>query len=230
MKEASTAEFHKKASRKDGLTSDCKMCRSQKGREYYSENRERILERNKQWYEAHPQHVSAKSKRYRAKYPDKARMAEKRRYAKHPENKIAAAKRWMLSHPETAKTIKRRHDAKRRSAPKGKLSMCMSSGINDSLNRGSKGKRHWEILVAYTADQLKRHLEKQFKPGMTWENHGTYWHIDHKIPIAAFNFETPEDLDFKKCWALKNLQPLEAIKNKSKRDKIEKPFQPALLM
>ncbi len=63
---------------------------------------------------------------------------------------------------------------------------------------------------------------------MSWENYGTVWEIDHKIPIAAFNFERPEDIDFKKCWELKNLRPLEIYKNRSKQARIDKPFQPSL--
>lgn len=54
------------------------------------------------------------------------------------------------------------------------------------------------------------------------------WHIDHKIPKSAFNFETPEDIDFKRCWALKNLQPLWAAENIKKHDRVDKPFQPSL--
>jgi hypothetical protein len=66
---------------------------------------------------------------------------------------------------------------------------------------------------------------------MSWENYGKYtWHIDHITPVAAFNYDNPECLDFKKCWALSNLQPLEAKKNHSKKDKIVSPFQPSLLL
>lgn len=52
-------------------------------------------------------------------------------------------------------------------------------------------------------------------------------HIDHIIPITAFNFDTPDDIDFRKCWALKNLQLLPEKENREKRDKIEGPFQPS---
>jgi hypothetical protein len=50
----------------------------------------------------------------------------------------------------------------------------------------------------------------------------------NKIPIAVFNYEKPEDIDFRLCWSLKNLQPLEKIENIKKKDKLEKPFQPSL--
>jgi len=62
---------------------------------------------------------------------------------------------------------------------------------------------------------------------MSWENYGK-WHIDHIIPISKFNFITSEHLDFKRCWALKNLQPLEAKQNMSKGKKLNNSFQPSL--
>ena len=63
---------------------------------------------------------------------------------------------------------------------------------------------------------------------MTWDNYGKVWHIDHKIPLAVFNYTRPEDIDFKLCWSLKNIAPLGAIENMKKGAKIEKPFQPSL--
>lgn len=47
--------------------------------------------------------------------------------------------------------------------------------------------------------------------------------------IAVHNFETTEDDDFKRCWALSNLQLLPAFDNLSKGSKIDKPFQPSLI-
>lgn len=95
--------------------------------------------------------------------------------------------------------------------------------------RKNKGGRKWSDLVGYSISDLHRHLEKQFKDGMTWERFlSGEIHIDHKIPRAAFNYSCAEDLDFKKCWSLKNLQPLWAQDNLSKGDKLNKPFQPSL--
>src|SRR6266498_277848 len=37
------------------------------------------------------------------------------------------------------------------------------------------------VLVGCSIEQLKRHLEDQFRLGMTWENYGTYWHIDENM-------------------------------------------------
>jgi len=94
---------------------------------------------------------------------------------------------------------------------------------------GNKNGRHWETLVGYTLKKLKRHLEEQFTEGMTWDNYGIRgWHIDHIIPRTAFNFSKSEHIDFKRCWALKNLRPMWFIDNIRKSNKIDKPFQPCL--
>ena len=74
----------------------------------------------------------------------------------------------------------------------------------------------------YTADfspiEFQYHFEKLFVDGMSWDNYGE-WHIDHIRPVASFNFDSTDHPDFKKCWALNNLQPLWAKDNMKKRNK-----------
>jgi len=48
-------------------------------------------------------------------------------------------------------------------------------------------------------EQMLVHLEKQFKPGMTWDNQGKEWEIDHIIPFAAFDLSIAEN-QFIVCW------------------------------
>ena len=81
--------------------------------------------------------------------------------------------------------------------------------------RREKGNRHWEDLVGYTLEKLKHHLESLFIDNMSWNNYGK-WHVDHIIPQTLFKFKTPEDNEFKQCWALANLQPLWAEENRKK--------------
>ena len=102
----------------------------------------------------------------------------------------------------------------------------VSSAIRLSL-KGMKCGRSWESLVGYTLVDLKSHLESLFVASMNWDNYGE-WHIDHIIPQSRFNFNDAEDIDFKLCWSLDNLQPLWAKDNIYKSDNIDKPFQPSL--
>lgn len=69
-------------------------------------------------------------------------------------------------------------------------------------------------FLPYTINDLKHHLEGQFDKNMTWENYGAYWHIDHIIPHSTFKYNSMEDDEFRKCWSLNNLRPLEANQNR----------------
>lgn len=83
---------------------------------------------------------------------------------------------------------------------------------------GSKSKRAQE-LIGCTIVELRLHLEKQFRPGMTWDNHNYHgWHIDHIKPLASFDLSDPEQQ--KQAFHYSNLQPLWAKENISKRDKV----------
>ena len=106
---------------------------------------------------------------------------------------------------------------KRRQEPKFRLDSNISSAIRKAL-KGRKNNKRWETLVGYTVQDLITHLESLFDNKMNWENQGSYWHIDHIKPQSLFHYETAEDSEFKLCWALSNLQPLEAIENIKKHN------------
>ena len=169
----------------------------------------------------------ATNRKWAEKNKDKVREKTKRWIKANRERVYENQKRWAENNPAKAKAKTDRANAKKRATPKGRLSLNFSRHIRYSLHGGKKG-IHWEYLVGYTVEQLKKHLEKQFVEDMSWENYGK-WHIDHKIPVSAFNYEKPEDEDFKRCWDLKNLQPLWAADNHKKKAKINKPMQPSLI-
>lgn len=74
-------------------------------------------------------------------------------------------------------------------------------------------------LIGCSIDELKKYLEKQFKPGMTWKNYGIYgWHIDHIIPCCIFNLVEEEQQRI--CFHYTNLQPLWAKDNLTKGAKV----------
>lgn len=105
--------------------------------------------------------------------------------------------------------------------PQFRVRENMSRRMNYSLHARNltKNKISWIELVGYDLQELKAHLEKQFTKEMSWENYGSYWHIDHIKPDSRFIYESVEDIEFKKCWALSNLQPLKAEDNLKKSNK-----------
>lgn len=67
--------------------------------------------------------------------------------------------------------------------------------------------------------EFLRHLESQFQPGMTWDNNGRGgWHVDHIIPIAAFDLTDPDQQAM--CFHYSNQMPLWEQDNLSKGDRI----------
>ena len=159
--------------------------------------------------------------------PERRRIIVGRWSKANPEKRYKLFLRWAKKYPLKRRLQEQRANKKTRSTPQGKLNNCMCRNIGKALKGNEKGRR-WESLVDFKLDQLKKHLEKHFLSGMTWDNYGK-WHIDHVIPTSVFNFEKPEDDDFKRCWSLQNLQPLWALDNIKKGNKLEKPFQPKLI-
>lgn len=81
-------------------------------------------------------------------------------------------------------------------------------------SKGIKRNSRTEEFIGCSFQEVKKHLEKQFIEGMSWENHGK-WHIDHIKPLSLAKNEE----DMKKLCHYKNLQPLWAIDNIRKSNK-----------
>lgn len=98
------------------------------------------------------------------------------------------------------------------SDPIEKLTRAIRTFICQSIIRGGykKNSRTHEILGCDFVF-FKSHIEKQFKPGMSWTNRSE-WHIDHITPMASARSES-------EAVALNhytNLRPLWANENLSK--------------
>lgn len=82
-------------------------------------------------------------------------------------------------------------------------------------NRGMKRRSKIAATIGCTWEEFKAHIEKQFKPGMTWENR-CLWELDHIIPISSANTEE----EIRKLSHFLNIQPLWKEENREKRDKM----------
>lgn len=74
-------------------------------------------------------------------------------------------------------------------------------------------------LCGCSPEQLRQIIENKFRNGMTWDNYGTVWEIDHIRPIASFNLFVKEDQ--RQCFHYTNLQPLLAWENRRKSDSVQ---------
>ena len=81
--------------------------------------------------------------------------------------------------------------------------------------KGYKKTSQTQEMLGVDWKVCKAHIERQFTKGMNWNNHGE-WQIDHIIPLASAKNEK----ELRKLCHYRNLQPLWAVDNMSKSDKI----------
>jgi hypothetical protein len=107
----------------------------------------------------------------------------------------------------------------------------MRTALHQTLKRKgreSKAGRTFDLL-GYSVEALEKHLRKTIPTGFTWADFMSgALHIDHRIPLDAFNYTKPSDLDFKRAWALSNLRLMPALDNIKKNAMLDEPFQPSL--
>lgn len=132
----------------------------------------------------------------------------------NPEKHRERTARWRAANPERSAEITRLNQAVRRSTPWGKITNRLQPIINASLRGGYTGARSkYCAVLGYTWADLRAHLEAQFTDGMSWENWGDLWEIDHIRPLSTFRYDSLDHPDFKECWALANLRPLLRVEN-----------------
>ena len=100
--------------------------------------------------------------------------------------------------------------------------------IRSALNGAGKSASTAALIGCSFAD-LRKHLEAQFEPGMSWENHAPDgWHIDHILPCASFDLSDP--LQQKQCFHFSNLRPMWAFKNRAKGKKTDGRASPIAIL
>jgi len=119
---------------------------------------------------------------------------------------------------------------RRKNDPSFVLNESIGNAIRKALKSNKSG-RHWEKLVGYSLNDLISRLKKTVPKGYRFTDILTgNLEVDHIIPKSVFNYENSNHIDFKRCWALDNLQLLPKKENRLKWNNIGKSFQPSLLL
>lgn len=178
--------------------------RSEYKKQWYQKNKERLLKKQKEYNEVNKDKVTDYQSEYRDSHRSEMAAVRKEYYIKNKD--------------QILKKNQKRDLARRRVDPAYKLRKNCSTMIWQALQEKKGGLSILKFLP-YSMEALKSHLESQFDEKMTWENYGSYWHIDHIIPQSKLPYTSMQDENFLKCWSLNNLRPLEAIQNIRKSNK-----------
>ena len=200
----------------------CKICNATEDLIEFRKDRRicnNCLKKNKQeYYLSNHKETREHQNKYRELNRDKINAQKREHYKLNKERLIKNSSDYKKNNRKRYNNLKIN---RKKNDPSYKLRITVSERIRQALKyhlAGTYKKKDSTIeLLGCSIDELKIHLQNQFKEGMTWQNHGE-WHIDHIIPCAAFDLSKKEDC--LKCFDYKNLQPLWAHENLSKSDKI----------
>ncbi|HVL72226.1 MAG TPA: hypothetical protein VM434_10105 [Beijerinckiaceae bacterium] len=210
-----SGHFHRTRNSPDGWHAQCKSCRAPYRAALRAKNRDAYLAQERAWHAKNVESRNARGRRRWANDPEwRARQlaANKEWHRTYAWGKRQSNREWRAKNPDKVKaTLRKQYE-------KDPLRYLISNQIAATLKKAgtSKQRESFSKLLGYTADDLRAHLERQFTKKMTWDNHGTYWEIDHIVPLASFKITSPHDPEFKAAWALTNLRPLPAKLNRSK--------------
>jgi hypothetical protein len=77
-------------------------------------------------------------------------------------------------------------------------------------------------LTGCSVQDLRKHLELQFKDGQSWDNYGRgtgFWNVDHVKPCASFDLSTEPGQ--RAAFHYTNLQPMWSIENSAKNSVVD---------
>jgi len=199
-------EFGKLKNSPDGFRYDCKSCRKQ----YRENNIEMIRKKQHDYYEKEKDKLNKNNKAYRDSHKDTI-CNQRKAYRARPEIKEHIRLKNKEYLPIRKETIKERR--------KNDINFRLAEILRSKIHKMIKGfETSYMSFIGCDVEFLKRWLEFRFDNNMTWNNIGTYWQIDHILPISAFDFN--KDVDKQICFHWTNLQPLPSDENKQKTNKL----------
>lgn len=211
-KELSKEFFYRRGS---GFRWECRICALEDRKRFYPKIKDSRAIYIRQYYEKNKEIILEKNKEYIAKNQE-----ERTDYLRQ---------HYQINRIEIMAKNHARHKIRRKEDPVYRIRTDLSTIVVKQLKRNGGSKKGISVMkyLPYSIQELKDHLEAQFEPWMTWQNHGKYnirswkdadintwtWQLDHIIPQASLPYSSMEDENFKKCWALSNLRPLSAKQN-----------------
>lgn len=214
------SSYWKSAKGKEVLSRYRKKVACDKGK--LEENRMLNRQYSKAYRLRHPERRKKSAKKYRDAHREQIKARSALRVAKDPERRMEQCRK--ASRKSRAEFRQRNgvcySTARRKVDALFDLAARVRTRILVALSRKRVRKAVRTLdLIGCNADDLKSHIESLFLPGMGWANRSE-WHIDHIIPIAAFDISKLNEQ--RKAFHFTNLQPLWKRDNLVKSSKVLK--------
>jgi hypothetical protein len=127
-------------------------------------------------------------------------------YDEHKEEMIQKSKGWIANNKERAKERNRvSSKLKYQTDVQWKIAHNLRSRLRTAIKKNFKAGSAVKDLGCLIPVFME-YIKKMFYDGMTWENWGEIWHLDHITPLWKFDLTNPEQ--FKQAVHYTNYQPL----------------------
>lgn len=136
-----------------------------------------------------------------------------RQWAKRNKERIKGYQEKWIQKPGVKERLRQYDKMKRAQDPSYRLACVLRCRVRAALSGRSKSASA-SALLGCSIQSFKIYLESNFQNGMTWENYGEFWEIDHIIPCALFDLSIAEHQ--KRCFHFSNQQPLTVSDNRKK--------------
>lgn len=197
--EKDLTEFKKDKSKKLGRSSQCKECQKPYAKKYQLENLDKWQGYTKKWRENNLE----QSRKINKDYYESNKDAHKKRMKIWNENNPDYMKEWHSQNREE-------YNLKQRKRWNNDPVHRLKGNIRTRIYRAIKDKSEATFeLLGCPIEEYIVYLEKQFYGGMSWENYGKYWEIDHVIPLSKGG-----------SYHYTNTQPLTITENRTKKDNL----------
>jgi hypothetical protein len=200
--EKNVDDFCINRNKKDGRNSICKNCSSVKHKFYYENNKEKLIENQKNYYQKNIEKIIDYKESYREKNKDI--ILEKQR-EENIDDVREYNKKYNIEYKE--KNKEKLKELRKDWEKRNKHIVLWRSILKRTLNQFRKDKKDSTYnLLGYNAIELKEHIESLFTEGMSWKNYGE-WQVDHVLPLCSFDKNTHPSI----VNSLSNLRPLWTI-------------------
>lgn len=201
-----------------------KECRSR----FSPEKKRELYAKHRQWYKRRAEmdgRTLRKTPRPKGTVSVKQRKVEEaenqRRYSnRHPERRRAQFRAYYY---RNKRKILDYQKFKRDTDPQKNLERKIRRRIWEAFSKSKNGLRsHYRTIkiLGCSFAELRIHIEGLFKLGMSWDAViDSRIHLDHIKPIASFDLTDPAQVAA--CFHYTNLQPLFALDNLRKGDKLD---------
>lgn len=195
-------QFSRRASSKDGLSTICKVCAKKRFADWREKNKERCSQYQKEYY-AKTRDERLDDKRQYYKGNVESIKEYRKTYASSKKGKAARKAYYEANKDKILRYNQERRKKRLTESVSYRIAHSTRNRIQQCIGAKKKGKLS---RLDWSIPELVTHLERQFTKQMTWDNYGTYWHIDHILPVASFDHT--DEAQFKACWGLPNLRRL----------------------